>query len=83
MDLSDVYSQRVKKNRITNLSIGGSFPQIEKDPTIARLENDVFSKMKEISGPVDIKSKEINNINVNSLSFEEALKELANIQKNS
>lgn len=83
MDLSEIYANRVKKNKITGLSVGGSFPQIQKDPTIARLENDVFSKMKEISGPDHVKSKEINNITVTSLSFEEALKELANIQKNS
>lgn len=83
MDLSEIYTNQVKKNKITNLSIGGNFPQIQKDPTIAKLENDVFSKMREISGPDDIKSKEISNIKVTSLSFEEALKELANIQKNS
>lgn len=83
MDLSDIYANQVKKNKVTNLSIGGSFPQIKKDPTIAKLENDVFSKMREISGPDNIKSKEISNIRVTSLSFEEALKELANIQKNS
>lgn len=83
MELSEIYANRVKKNKITNLSVGESFPQIKKDPTIAKLENDVFSKMREISGPDDIKSKEISNIRVNSLSFEEALKELANIQKNS
>lgn len=83
MDLSDIYANQVKKNKVTNLSIGGSFPQIKKDPTIAKLENDVFSKMREISGPDNVKFKEINNIKVTSLSFEEALKELANIQKNS
>ena len=83
MDLSDIYANQVRKNKVTNLSIGGSFPQIKKDPTIAKLENDVFSKMREISGPDNIKSKEISNIRVNSLSFEEALKELANIEKNS
>lgn len=83
MDLSEIYTNQVKKNKITNLSIGGNFPQIQKDPTIAKLEKDVFSKMREISGPDDIKSKEISNIKVTSLSFEEALKELANIQKNS
>lgn len=83
MELSEIYANQVKKNKITNLSVGGNFPQIQKDPTIARLENDVFSKMKEISGPDHVKSKEINKITVTSLSFEEALKELANIQKNS
>jgi hypothetical protein len=83
MNLSEIYANQVKKSRISNLSVGGNFPQIQKDPTIAKLENDVFSKLKDISGPNHIKSKEINNITVNSLSFEEALKELSNIQKNS
>lgn len=86
MELSDIYANRVKKNKITNLSIGSNFPQIQKDPTIAKLEKDVFSKLKNISDPDHINFKEItniNNTNVNSLSFEEALKELSNIQKNS
>jgi hypothetical protein len=83
MDLSEVYANQVKKSKISNLSVGGNFPQIQKDPTIAKLENDVLSKLKDISGPDHVKSREINKITVNSLSFEEALKELANIQKNS
>jgi len=86
MELSDIYANRVKRNKITNLSIGSNFPQIQKDPTIAKLEKDVFSKLKNISDPDHINFKEItniNNTNVNSLSFEEALKELSNIQKNS
>jgi hypothetical protein len=86
MELSDIYANRVKRNKITNLSIGSNFPQIQKDPTIAKLEKDVFLKLKNISDPDHINFKEItniNNTNVNSLSFEEALKELSNIQKNS
>jgi len=83
MDLSEVYANQVKKSKISNLSVGGNFPQIQKDPTIAKLENDVFSKLKDISGPDHVKSKEINNITVTSISFEEALKELVNIEKNS
>ena len=82
MDLSDVYSQRVKKNKITNLSVGGSFPQIEKDPTIAKLEKQMFEKFNEIMPKEEPKSSQISQNTIKPLSFEEALRELASLQKN-
>jgi hypothetical protein len=83
MDLSEIYANRVKKSPVSTLSVGGHFPSIQtRDSTINKLEIDVFSKMKEIIG----KDSPTNNQNipkpsVKSLSFEEALKELSNLNK--
>lgn len=79
MDLSEVYSKQVNKKAISNLSIGGSFPQIEKDPTIRQLENDVFSKMRSIMPKEEV--KETPKHEVTSLSFQDALKELLDFSK--
>lgn len=81
MDLSNIYSQRVKKNKITNLSVGGSFPQIEKDPTIAKLEKQMFEKFNEIIPKEEPNSLQISQTVVKPLSFEEALRELSNLKK--
>lgn len=80
MDLSEVYSNQVNKKAISNLSIGGSFPQIEKDPTIRQLENDVFNKMRSIMPKEEVQQAPKDE--VVSLSFQDALKELLDFQKN-
>jgi len=84
MDLSEVYANRVKKSPVSTLSVGGNFPSIQtRDSTINKLEKDVFFKMGQIIGndsPTNF-NKDTKNV-VKSLSFEEALKELANITKN-
>jgi hypothetical protein len=79
MDLSDIYSKQVKKNSISMLQVGGSFPQIEKDPTIKRLEQDVYAKMQSLM-PKE-QPKQIPKDEVVTVSFEDALKELAEFQK--
>lgn len=84
MNLSEVYANRVKKSSINMLSVGGNAPIVQnRDPTINKLEKDVFSKMKELVGKdqpnnLPISTKPV----IKSLSFEEALKELANFNKN-
>jgi hypothetical protein len=55
----------------------GIMPIIEKDPTIARLEQDVFSKLREISPPEEIQKP----IGVQPLSVEDAIKELIELEK--
>jgi hypothetical protein len=79
MDLSEVYSKQVNKKTISSLSVGGSFPQIEKDPTIRQLENDVFTKMRSLMPKEEIKEMPKNE--VVSISFEDALKELLDFSK--
>ena len=81
MDLSDIYSKQVKKNPVSMLQVGGNFPQIEKDPTIKKLEQDVYAKMQSLLPKEEIQPKITNS--VVSLSFEDALKELVEIEKNS
>jgi len=81
MNLSDIYSQRVNKKAINGLQVGGNFPQIEKDPTIKNLEKNVFSQMREIVGN-DLQNLPDNSkTSVKSVSFEDALKELINLEK--
>lgn len=84
MELSDIYANRVKKSPVNTLSVGGHFPSIQtRDSTINKLEVDVFSKMKEIVGKDSaINIQNISKPSVKSLSFEEALKELSNLDKN-
>lgn len=80
MNLEQVYTSQVKKNPVYGLSVGGNFPQIERDPSIKQLENDVMSKLKSLIPKEE--HKQIPKNEVVSLSFEEALKELAQFQKN-
>ena len=82
MDLSQVYSDRVTRNKITNLSVGSNFPMIERDPTIKNLENEVFSKMKSLI-PVEntFVSQPQKSMDVKFFSFEDAIKELQSMSK--
>jgi hypothetical protein len=82
MDLSQVYSDRVTRNKITNLSVGSNFPMIERDPTIKNLENEVFSKMKSLI-PVENTNISIpqKSMDVKFFSFEDAIKELQSMLK--
>ena len=54
---------------------------IERDSTILELENNVFSKIKEMTKD-DIKPSFFNTKNLNVISVEDALKELLILQKN-
>ncbi len=83
MNLSDVYAQQVKKNSLSGFS-GGSFgmPPIEKDPIINQLEQDVFAKMHEVDKldhPTPI-PEPIIKPSLKAFSFEDALRELIEIQ---
>ncbi|NBO98717.1 MAG: hypothetical protein EBU90_01125 [Proteobacteria bacterium] len=80
MSLENIYLKQVKHTPINNFtsSMGnGIMPIIEKDPTIARLEQDVFSKLREISPPEEIQKP----IGVQPLSVEDAIKELIELEK--
>lgn len=81
MDLSEIYSKNVSKSPISTLSVGGNFPTIERDKNLINLEQSVFSKLREISGPDEpILRKKPNTPKLNTVSVEDALKELLNIQ---
>lgn len=79
MDLEQVYSNQVKKSPVSMLSVGGNFPLIEKDPTIKKLEHDVFSKMQSLMPKEEIQQKPKDQ--VVAVSFENALKELLDFSK--
>jgi hypothetical protein len=80
MNLSDVYSNRVKKTSVSSLGVGGSFPTIEKDPTINKLERDVMSQMASLM-PKETIATVINSPSVKILTPEEAIKELIELEK--
>lgn len=83
MDLSQIYSTQIKRRPVNMLTAGGNFPQIEKDPTIRKLENNVFAKMKEIVGEDNFNnSSNISQNTVKAVSFAEAIKELSQMVKN-
>lgn len=80
MSLENIYLNQVKHtpvNVFTSSMGNGIMPIIEKDPTIAKLEEDVFAKIREISPPEEIKKP----INVQSLSVEDSIKELLELEK--
>jgi hypothetical protein len=80
MDLSQVYSKQIKKRPVNMLQVGGDFPQIERDPTFKQLENDVFNKMRSIMPKEE--ARQAPKDEVVPLSFQDALKELLDFQKN-
>lgn len=82
MDLSDIYTNRVNKKSITNISMNGNAPIFERDPIFSKLENDVFSKLKEISSPEPICNIPANKNIIKTFTFEDAIKDLANLKKN-
>lgn len=82
MSLENVYNGLSNK-KISNLSFGSNFPAIEKDPTIKKLEHDVFSQMAEL----DKKDNPMSETPINSpldvkfVSFSDAIKELYSMVK--
>ena len=80
MSLESIYLSQIKHtpiNSFTSSMGNGIMPIIEKDPTIARLEQDLFDKIQEISPPEPIQKP----IGVQPLSVEDAIKELLELEK--
>jgi len=82
MRLEDTYSN-VSRNSITSLSVGSNFPQIEKDPTIKKLTEDVFLQMAELDRKDNPNPEPIvaNSPELKTFSFEDAIKELYSMIK--
>ena len=82
MSLDKIYSN-ISKSPIRSLSVGSNFPQIEKDPTIKKLTQDVFSKMIELDKKDNpIPEPIINNSpELRTFSFDDAIKELHSMTK--
>lgn len=82
MSLENAYSN-VPRKGISTLSSGGNFPQIEKDPTIKKLAEDVFSQMAELDKQDNPNPEPImaNSPELKTFSFEDAIKELHSMVK--
>lgn len=82
MDLKDVYSNQVKRTSVSSngFGFGGNFPTIEKDPTINKLEIDVMRQLANLMPQEEILHPSITN--VKTLSPEDAIKELLEMEKN-
>jgi hypothetical protein len=78
MNLDQVYETQINKSRVSTFGL----PPIERDPTILNLEKTVFQQMKNII-PEEPKTT-INpekSLEVRTVSFEDALKELFELSK--
>jgi len=79
MSLEDIYQRNVNKNPINQAGISSGIPATrERDPQSIKLEQDVFSRMAEISQPPEESKKDVPKINVQSVGLEQAMKELLN-----
>ena len=79
MGLEDIYQQNVNKNPINQAGISRGIPATrERDPQSIKLEQDVFSKMAEISQPPVEQKQDIPKVNIQSVGLEQAMKELLN-----
>jgi len=78
MSLDNAYN-RVPKHTVGSTGMGAPVTR-ERDPQLQKLENDIFAKMNQAIVPrtptPDL--PEVRSIEVQSVGFEQALKELAN-----
>ena len=81
MSLSEIYSNRIKKAPVSTLSVGSHFPTMQtKDPTIEKLQQSLSAKIQEIMPKEEI-AEPPPQISLKSFSFEDALRELAQLKK--
>ena len=79
MDIGDVYQNNVNKTPINQTGISSGVPSIrERDPQQIKLENDVLSKMAQISKPTPEQKKDIPKVNIQQVDLAQAIKELMN-----
>jgi hypothetical protein len=84
-DLYNIYNKSVQNKGSVISKISNPFsgsPQIERDPESLKLEKSVFSRIAELTKDHDIPrtiTTKSNNLRV--VSFEEALKELVEMEK--
>lgn len=82
MSLVDVYNQQVQGKLVGGVPIFGTAapPIIERDPSVRKLEQDVFARMHEIVKPEPLEQGQATP-DVEFVSFEQALKELQQMHK--
>lgn len=82
MSLEDIYNQSVKGKAVGGIPTIGSAapPIIERDPNVRKLEQNIFARMHEIVKPEPLQELTATP-DVEFVSFEQALKELQQIDK--
>jgi len=82
MSLENIYTQSVQGKIAHGLpSIGSAAPPIiERDPQVCKLEQDVFARIHEIIKPEPLEQG-IATPELQFVSFEDAIKELAEVHK--
>jgi len=82
MSLGDIYNQQVQGKRVGGIPTVGSAapPIIERDPNVRKLEQDVFARMHEIVKPEPLEQGQATP-NVEFVSYEDAIRELAQMNK--
>ena len=84
MDLSDVYSQRVKQSSIplTGLPSTVKAPTIIRDPQADAFQRNVFAQLQSVIPDEPIQTRDIPQApSITHVSFEDALRELATMNK--
>ena len=81
MNLEDVYAKQVGKSSVGGLSFGKSFPSIERDPNLMQLERDVMSQLAGLMPKEEPNIRSSPSVGVRTVSYEEALKELLELEK--
>jgi len=78
MDIGDVYQNNVNKTPVIQTGISSGVPSTrERDPQQVKLEQDVFSKMVEVSQPKEQEpKKDLPNIGIQQVDLAQALREL-------
>lgn len=82
-ELYDIYNSSVKgsKTPFVGLSMFGSSPEIERDQTNLKLQNSVFSKIREIMGEDEKPKLPPNKTNdLKVYSVEDAIRELIELE---
>tara|TARA_A100000172_G_scaffold18450_2_gene10158 strand:- start:2638 stop:2907 length:270 start_codon:yes stop_codon:yes gene_type:complete len=80
MDIGDVYQNNVNKTPVIQTGISTGVPSTrERDPQQVKLEQDVFSKMVEVSQPKEQEpKKDLPNISIQQVGLAQAMRELLN-----
>ena len=81
MSLEAIYNGQVRgTGSVTSLPTYGNPPVFERDPAIRQLEHDVFQQMHAVLPPEPV-AAEVPKLEVGVVSFEDALRELAAMNK--
>ena len=80
MSLEHAYNQ-VPNKTVTNFTCGGRMPFIQRDANIIQFENNVFNQMINALPEPEVPSSEIKTPIVRIVSVEDAIRELAELEK--